>query len=284
MKNVIAIIPAAGLGTRLFPFTRYLPKEMMPLGEFPAIHYTIQEILAAGIEQIILITAKGKNAIIEYLTQDPLGPKLSPKQLYITEQSKQLGLGHAVLCAEQIIAQHQIPVSALAIAAPDDILLPRTMAKIKSFTPPSTTPLAFVQLLNHYQQKPACWVAVEQIKNSDTKKYGVLHVTKKQGQIIYADDLFEKPEPSAALAFEGKYFGIIARYILPIEIFKTLATTGKGAGGEIQLTDAIKTLIKGSKKPYQFFGLNTNLQRLDIGNIRGLWEANYFIRYSTMPE
>ncbi len=264
--STVAIIPAAGKGTRLLPFTRYLPKEMMPLGDKPIIHYTIEEIQAAGIEKIILITSQGKESMADYLLHHAaLG--LNENNFHIIEQTEQLGLGHAVLCAVDNIDKH---CQQIAVIAPDDVMVKKQ----------NNQALAIQQLLDHSQHnKNAMWVAVEKIKPADSKKYGILKIIdnmQKNGQDIYmANDLIEKPSAEDA----PSDVAIIARYVLPTAIFESLRHTSRGAGGEIQLTDAMKNLLP----RHPFYGVATNLMRLDTGNINGLFAANYFVRYHQMP-
>ncbi|MDI9313181.1 MAG: sugar phosphate nucleotidyltransferase [Hydrotalea sp.] len=264
--NIIAIIPAAGRGTRLLPFTRYFPKEMMPLGDRPIIHYTIEEIQEAGIEKIILITNREKQSIADYLFHHAnLG--LDKNNLLLVNQEEQKGLGHAVLCAMPHIEKH---ITQVAVIAPDDVMARKS----------KNDSLAIKQLCNaSTTDNNAMWVAVEKIKPADSKKYGVLNIVDSQqqnGQTIYqASDLVEKPSAVDA----PSDVGIIARYVLPLAIFASLQKTAPGAGGEIQLTDGMKNLLPA----HRFFGVESNLMRLDTGNVEGLFNANYFHRYHDLP-
>ena len=264
--NTIAIIPAAGFGTRLLPFTRYLPKEMMPLGNKPIIHYAIEEIKEAGIEKIILVTSRGKEAMVDYLLHHAnLG--LNENNLLVVNQEEQKGLGHAVLCAMPVIEKNILQV---AVVAPDDVMVRRRPGQ----------DLAVKQLcLASQADKNAMWVMVEKIKPADSKKYGLLKIInshQQDGQMIHqADDLVEKPSIESA----PSNIGIIARYVLPMAIFAALQTTKPGAGGEIQLTDGMKNLLP----DHHFFGVEGDVVRLDTGNVDGLFDANYFHRYNAMP-
>ncbi|MGI9461734.1 MAG: UTP--glucose-1-phosphate uridylyltransferase [Alphaproteobacteria bacterium] len=272
MPHITAIIPAAGLGTRLLPFTRYLPKEMMPLGDKPIIYYSIAEIQQAGVEKIILITNTAKQSMADYLLHHS-GLNLNEHNLMLVEQNEQKGLGHAVLCALEKI---DTTCEQVVIIAPDDVMMPKNPNGVH---PPSS--LAIKQLLQHSKiDKNAMWVAVEKIKPSLCQKYGILDLVdgiKNDGDnnIYEAKDLVEKPSPDQA----PSHIGIIARYVLPMAIFDSLQHTKAGAGGEIQLTDAMKHLLPEKK----FYGVETNLIRLDTGNVDGLFQANYFCRYHTMP-
>lgn len=263
--HTVAIIPAAGRGTRLLPFTRYLPKEMMPLGDRPIIHHAMAEIQAAKIKTIVLVTAAGKESMVDYLLHH--APDLNQQQLIVVEQQEQKGLGHAVWCS-----RNALPADTrhLAIIAPDDVLIKKTNGQ----------DLAIGQLLQQAATKPdAMWVAVEKIKPVDSNRYGVLTIGDQQttdGHVIYrATNLVEKP----AMADAPSDVGIIARYLLPHTILAQLDRTAPGAGGEIQLTDAMKGLLP----HHAFYGLNTNLARLDTGTIDGLFAANYFYRYGQFP-
>lgn len=260
-KKIVAIIPAAGKGTRLRPFSNYLPKEMMPLGDKPIIYYTMVEILSAGIENIILVSSQEKEAMVDYLLRHADLP-INNINLKIVLQKDQKGLGHAVLMAKPMVGDAR----QLAVLAPDDVMVAKK----------SGQDLAIGQLLQKSQTDPnAMWVAVEKIKKEESKKYGVLKIKNSTADIYQADGLIEKPTIESA----PSDIGIIARYVLPTDIFAVLKKTEAGSGGEIQLTDAMQHLLE----RHNFFGVATNLWRFDTGTIEGLFIANYFYRYQQFP-
>lgn len=238
MKIRKAVITAGGWGTRFLPVTKAQPKEMMPLVNKPLIQYTVEEAISSGIEQIILVTALGKNAIEDYFDRSFeleyfLAQKGETKLLremqelsglinvcYI-RQKEQLGLGHAVLATRDIIADEPF-----AVLLPDDI--------IESKVP------VLKQMMGVYEQYGTGILAVHRISAEDTTKYGVIEPKEISRHTYQVLSLVEKPKPVEA----PSNLGIVGRYILTPQIFDTLEVTPPGKDREIQLTDALQLLLK----------------------------------------
>jgi UTP--glucose-1-phosphate uridylyltransferase len=258
-----AIFPAAGLGTRFLPATKASPKEMMPLVDKPLIQYVVEEAVASGIEEIVMITGRGKRAIedhfdVAFELEEDLKKKGKHKLLsevqriadlvtfcYI-RQKKALGLGHAVLTAKRIIGSDPF-----AVLLGDDII----DAKVP----------ALKQMMDVYKKYPATILAIQKVPNSQTGSYGIINAKKIEDGVYQVKDLVEKPSPSEA----PSNLAIIGRYILTPEIFSALEQTMPGKGGEIQLTDGIKLLMK--KQPiyaFEFQGV-----RHDAGDKLGFLKA-----------
>jgi len=238
MKIRKAVITAGGWGTRFLPITKSQPKEMLPLVNKPLIQYAVEEALNSGIEQIIIVTALGKNAIEDYFDRSFeleyfLAQKGETRLLqemqelsglinvcYI-RQKEQLGLGHAVLATRDIIADEPF-----AVLLPDDII-------------ESTVPV-LKQMLEVYEQYKTSVVAVERINSEDTVEYGVIESKEISRRTYQVLSLVEKPEPVEA----PSNLGIVGRYILTPQIFNALKVTQPGTNQEIQLTDALQLLLK----------------------------------------
>ncbi len=259
------IFPVGGLGTRFLPATKAIPKEMLPVVDRPLIQYGIEEARAAGIEEFIFVTAPGKEAIEAHFRPDPeLVHALTakgqteavaavtdylprPEQLVFTLQTEPLGLGHAVWCARELVGQEPF-----AVLLPDDLVQARTPC--------------LKQLLDVYEEKGGNVVAVMEVPREETRRYGVLKVGADDGRLAEVQGLVEKPNPAEA----PSTLSIIGRYILQPEIFGFLADGQRGAGGEIQLTDAMARMI--GRTP--FHGLRFEGKRFDCGNRLGFLEAN----------
>lgn len=258
-----AIFPAAGLGTRFLPATKASPKEMMPLVDKPLIQYVVEEAVSSGVEQIILITGRGKRAIedhfdVAFELEEDLKAKGKHKLLsevqrianlvtfcYI-RQKKALGLGHAVLTAKRLVGDDPF-----AVLLGDDI--------IDAQVP------ALKQMMDVYQRYPATILAIQKVPKSQTKHYGIIAGRKIEDGVYHVTDLIEKPSPEEA----PSNLAIIGRYILAPEIFDALESTPPGKGGEIQLTDGLRLLMK--KLPiyaYEFQGI-----RHDAGDKLGFLKA-----------
>ena len=264
MKIRKAIITAAGWGTRFLPVTRSQPKEMLPLVNKPLIHYAVQEAIDSGIERVILITAMGKHAIEDYFDRSfELERILEQKGDYrlleemrrisaladicYIRQKEQLGLGHAVSIARNIVGDEPF-----AVILPDDI--------IDAGIP------ALRQLMDVYEERGESVVAVERIGLQETMKYGIIRPREIAPRLHRVIDLIEKPKPEDA----PSDLGIVGRYILVPEIYDALASTAPGCIKEIQLTDAIKLLLKKhAVAACEFEGV-----RYDTGNPAGWLEAN----------
>jgi UTP--glucose-1-phosphate uridylyltransferase len=235
-----AIIPAAGLGTRFLPATKASPKEMLPLVDKPLIQYTVEEAVAAGIEDIIIITGRGKRAIEDHfdrsveLEENLKGTGKSQMLHQIRQisklanfcyvrQSEALGLGHAVLCA-----QHLIGDEPFAVILGDEII---------------DAPIpALGQLIHVYKKRHGAVLGVQDVPKQDVSRYGIVTPKRLGPGLHRVLDLVEKPAPADA----PSTLAVIGRYVLPPEIFPILRKTAPGKNGEIQLTDALKELAKRS--------------------------------------
>jgi UTP--glucose-1-phosphate uridylyltransferase len=258
-----AVFPAAGLGTRFLPATKASPKEMLPLVDKPLIQYVVEEAVSSGIEEVVLVTGRGKRAIedhfdVAFELEEDLKAKGKHKLLsevqriadmvtfcYI-RQKKALGLGHAVLTAKRVVSNDPF-----AVLLGDDI--------IDADVP------ALQQMINVYQRYPATILAIQKVPKSQTQYYGIIDAKKIEDRIYLVNDLVEKPSPNEA----PSHLAIIGRYILTPEIFTALESTKPGKGGEIQLTDGLKLLME--KQPiyaYEFEGV-----RYDAGDKLGFLKA-----------
>lgn len=258
-----AVFPAAGLGTRFLPATKASPKEMLPLVDKPLIQYGVEEAVASGIEEVIIITGRGKRAIedhfdISYELEDNLREKGKEKLLEEVQkisnlvdfcyvrQKEALGLGHAILCARYMIKDEPF-----AVILGDDI--------IDSETP------ALAQMLKVYQQYPGIILAVEEVEQDQIHRYGVIRGKKLADGLYRVEDLVEKPTPEKA----PSNLAIIGRYILTPEIFEALGRVKAGKDGEIQLTDGLKELVVHQPiYAYQIEG-----KRYDAGDKLGFLKA-----------
>ena len=263
MKIRRAVITAGGWGTRFLPITRSQPKEMLPLVNKPLIHYAVEEAINSGIEQIVLVTALGKNAIedyfdrsfeLEYFLEQKGETKLlqemrelsSLVNICYVRQKEQLGLGHAILAARDIVADEPF-----AVILPDDV--------IDSQVP------ALKQMIEIYERYKTNLIAVEQVSRQDTVNYGVIEPREISSRLYQVLSLVEKPEPPEA----PSNLGIVGRYILMPEIFDALEVTPPGKKNEIQLTDALRLLLEQQPmNAYEFEGV-----RYDTGNPLGWLKA-----------
>lgn len=258
-----AVLPAAGLGTRFLPATKASPKEMLPLVDKPLIQYVIEEAVASGIEEVVLVTGRNKRAIedhfdVAFELEEDLKAKGKHKLLsevqrianlvtfcYI-RQKKALGLGHAVLTSKRVVGDEPF-----AVLLGDDII-------------DSNVP-ALKQMMAVYERYPSTILAIQKVPKSQTKHYGIIDAKKIEDGIYLVKDLVEKPSPDEA----PSNLAIIGRYILTPEIFRALERTRPGKGGEIQLTDGLRLLMK--KQPiyaYEFKGI-----RHDAGDKLGFLKA-----------
>ncbi|MCC2662406.1 MAG: UTP--glucose-phosphate uridylyltransferase [Geminicoccaceae bacterium] len=259
-----AVFPVAGLGTRMLPATKAIPKEMLPVVDKPIIQYAFEEARAAGIEHIIFVTGRGKSVIEDhfdraYELDDALVKKGKlaeldsvsswvplPGELSYTRQQEPLGLGHAVWCARELVGNEPF-----AVVLVDDL--------IRSEVP------CLQQMVAAHAETGGNIVAVEEVAREHTNRYGVLDPAADDGRLVEVKGLVEKPDPARA----PSRLAIIGRYILLPDVFEHLARQQKGAGGEIQLTDAMARMI--GRIP--FHGLRFAGRRFDCGARLGYLEA-----------
>ena len=262
-----AVFPVAGMGTRFLPATKSIPKEMLPLVDRPLIQYAIDEARAAGIEEFIFVTARGKSALEDYFDASPsLERKLredgkddllaevenstmpSGAIAYIRQQEA-LGLGHAVWCARRLIGD-----APFAVILPDDVIA-------------GATP-CLKQMVDAYNSAGAkgCMVAAMEVPHDRTSSYGVIDPSEDHGTLVAAQGLVEKPKPQDA----PSNLAVIGRYILSPQVMETLGQKKKGAGGEIQLTDAIAAQITAGDP---VFGYRFEGKRFDCGSKAGYLQA-----------
>ena len=263
MKIRKAIIPAAGLGTRVLPASKAMPKEMLPIVDKPAIQYIVEEAVAAGIEDILIITNRGKGIIEEhfdyaYELEDKLQKSGKTKMLEEVRKSAELaniyflrpkvtkGLGHAVLCARQFVGNEPF-----AVLYGDDVII-------------SDDPVTG-QLIRAYEEFGRGAVGVKEVPREDIYKYSSLKVEPQRDNIMLCTDMIEKPQPGQEMSL----YSILGRCVLPPEIFDILENTKPGAGGEIQLTDAMVELARrDGVMAVDFVG-----KRYDMGNKFGMLQA-----------
>jgi UTP--glucose-1-phosphate uridylyltransferase len=250
------VIPAAGLGTRLLPATKAQPKEMLPVVDKPAIQYVVEEAVASGIKDILIITGRGKRAIedhfdraveLEYLLEKKGKSKELEEIKRISEmanifyirQKEQLGLGHAVLSAKEHINE-----DTFAVMLGDDLII-------------NSKP-CLKQLIEVYKKRNCSVLAIQSVPEDMVSKYGIIKGKQIEDNLFEIEDIIEKPDPDAA----PSNMASIGRYILTPQIFECLENTKPGVGGEIQLTDAIKKLLsKETVYAFKFSGT-----RYDIGS------------------
>jgi len=260
-----AVFPVGGLGTRFLPATKAMPKEMLPVVDKPLIQYAVEEARAAGIEEFIFVTGRGKSAIEDHFDRsfeleqtlgergkekargllDDLVP--GPGKIAYTRQQEPLGLGHAVWCARHLVGEEPF-----AILLADDLVLAETPC--------------LAQMTAVYSETGGNVVAVMDVPREHTSRYGILDVASDDGRLAAIQGLVEKPAPADA----PSTLSIIGRYILQPDVFRHLDRVERGAGGEIQLTDAMARLIGHGP----FHGLRFEGVRYDCGDKVGYLEAN----------
>ncbi|WP_135077601.1 UTP--glucose-1-phosphate uridylyltransferase GalU [Terasakiella sp. SH-1] len=261
-----AVFPVGGLGTRFLPATKAMPKEMLPVVDKPLIQYAVEEAIEAGIEQFIFVTGRGKSALEDHFDhshelEDTLHEKgkdeilqtvrdilPKPGSVFYTRQMKPNGLGHAVWCAKELIGDEPF-----AVLLADDLVLAQGQCCLS-------------QMIDVYNETGGNVVAIEEVPREETNKYGVLDVTADDGRIAQAKGLVEKPAPEDA----PSNLSIIGRYILQPDVFAQLDKQERGAGNEIQLTDAMANTIP----DVDFRGLRFEGRRYDCGSKVGFIEAN----------
>ncbi len=265
MKVRKAIIPAAGLGTRVLPASKAVPKEMLNIVDKPAIQYIVEEAFASGIEEVLIITNRGKEAIEDHfdhafeletkLAQNPdkadiLKDVEAPARLgniYFLRQKETGGLGHAVLCAKNFVGNEPF-----AVLYGDDVII-------------SDNPVT-KQLIEAFEKYGKGAVGVKEVIGDDIMKYCSLHTTPLEGSCHLCDDMIEKPKKEEIMG----NFSILGRVVMPPEIFDILEHTPKGAGNELQLTDAMKELAQTKG----VIAVDYEGTRYDMGNKFGILQAN----------
>ena len=256
-----AVFPVAGLGTRLLPATKSIPKEMITIVDRPLIQYAVDEAREAGIEQLIFVTGRGKTALVDYFdhafeleatlrekgkTLDPLGPSDAGfGELAAVRQQEPLGLGHAVWCARHIVGDEPF-----AVLLPDDLMVPG----------------ALKPMVDAWEKVGGNLVATEEVPAEKTDAYGIITPGETDGDLTEVLGLVEKPVPAEA----PSRLGVIGRYILQPQVMRVLDEGERGAGGEIQLTDAMAKLI--GQQP--FHALKVASVRHDCGDKAGFVIAN----------
>jgi UTP--glucose-1-phosphate uridylyltransferase len=259
-----AVLPVAGLGTRFLPATKATAKEMLPVVDKPLIQYAVDEARAAGIEQFCMVTGRGKTALVEHFdiayeleaTLKSRGKQreladlreghLPPGAIATVRQQEPLGLGHAIWCARSFIGDDPF-----AILLPDDLVLSET---------PCTK-----QLADAYYETGGCVLAVTEVPREHTNRYGILDIAHDDGRLVEVRGLVEKPKPEVA----PSNLSIIGRYVLLPQVITFLSRMERGAGNEVQLTDAMARLIG----HVPFHGLRYEGRRFDCGDKVGFLEA-----------
>jgi UTP--glucose-1-phosphate uridylyltransferase len=263
MRVKKAIIPAAGLGTRFLPATKSQPKEMLPIVDKPTIQYIIEEAVASGIEEILIITGRNKRSIEDHFDKS-IELELQLEQtgkdevlkmvrdisnmvnIYYIRQKEPKGLGHAINCAKAFVGNEPF-----AVMLGDDV--------VDSEVP------CLKQLMDCYDEHQASIVGVQKVPLNQVSKYGIVNATHMSDRVYKVNDVIEKPKESEA----PSNIAILGRYIITPRIFEILENTKPGNGGEIQLTDALKTLIlEEDMYAYNFEG-----RRYDVGDKEGFLEA-----------
>ena len=261
-----AVFPVAGLGTRILPATKAMPKEMLTIVDRPLIHYAVEEAKAAGIEEFYFVTGRGKGALedhfdVAYEMEATLRERgkiaqldemrswlPAAGQIAYTRQQRPLGLGHAVWCARYLVGNE--PFAVLLV---DDLMV--------------CDPPCLKQMIDAYDEIGGNIVAVIEVPRDQTNRYGVLDIVEDNGRLVRAKGVVEKPEPADA----PSNLTIIGRYIIQPEVFGHLENMKPGSGNEIQLTDGLAALIADNQP---FHGFRADGRRFDCGDKLGFLEAN----------
>jgi len=263
MKVKKAVIPAAGLGTRMLPASKTVPKEMLPLVDKPAIAYIVEEAVASGIEDILIVSGRGKHAMDDYFDYTPeLDAALARSgknaeldmvrhpadmaNIFFVRQKETKGLGHAVWCAKRFTGDEPF-----AVLLGDDIMMGEV---------PVTK-----QLIDAAEKYQAAVVGVQQVSMEVIGKYSSVLISELEKRIFKVSDMNEKPKPGQAFS----NYAILGRYVLTSNIFEILEKTPPGHGGEIQLTDGLKAFCKVSP----MVAVDFDAKRYDTGNLPGFLEA-----------
>ena len=273
----IAVVPVAGLGSRLLPATKSQPKEMLPVGRKPVVQYVIEELTRVGLDQILFITGPGKTSIenhfdlnqelIQVLREtgkeellDELSFERMSTRYYYTRQRQLLGLGHAVLCAKNFVGNQPFVValgdSIIGMHAKSDVI-----SRMKKL---------------FQEREAAAVIAFEKVPHAEVSRYGIA-VPRQAGDVFELEDVIEKPSVNTA----PSDLAIAARYVFSPVIFKALEQTSFGTGNEIQLTDAIRRLIQDGHQVYGML-LRPDEKRFDIGNFESYFRA--FLTFALTDE
>jgi UTP--glucose-1-phosphate uridylyltransferase len=258
-----AVFPVGGLGTRFLPATKAMPKEMLPVVDRPLIQYAVDEAREAGIEQMIFVTGRGKSAIedhfdVSYELETTMadrgksldaiaGTRFRPGEIIYVRQQDPIGLGHAIWCARHIIGDEPF-----AIFLPDELMV--------------GAPGCMKQMVDAYAQVGGNIVCGYEVESTETHKYGIITPGETHGRLVEVKGLVEKPEPGTALS----NLMIPGRYILQPDVMRVLEGQARGAGNEIQLTDAMAQMI--GKQPFHAY--NFEGRRFDCGDKAGFIQAN----------
>jgi UTP--glucose-1-phosphate uridylyltransferase len=272
------VFPVAGLGTRFLPASKVVAKEMLPVLDKPLIQYAVDEAVDAGADTLIFVTNRYKHAIADYFDVAfelehklerggksellDIVRKILPKnvQCVFVTQSEALGLGHAVLCAKPVVGDEPF-----GVILPDDLIWNNGKGALR-------------QMAEFALSNSASAIAVEEVPHEDTAKYGIVDGTPESDRATLLKHVVEKPKPDVA----PSNLAIVGRYVLPGKIFELLEATKPGAGGEIQITDAIEALLKQQK----VYGYRFDGTRFDCGSKLGLVKAtlHFALRDPTLAD
>ncbi|MGM0379540.1 MAG: UTP--glucose-1-phosphate uridylyltransferase GalU [Bacillota bacterium] len=271
-----AVIPAAGFGTRFLPATKAQPKEMLPIVDKPTIQYNVEELVKAGIEEILIIISRNKSCIADHFDKSPeLESALKKKgkkellkltkdissmvDIHFVRQKEAKGLGHAILCAETFVGNEPF-----AVLLGDDIVYSKKPC--------------IEQLVEIYEKYESTVLGVQKVKDRDVDKYGIIDGKEIQKDTFKVNGMIEKPSLDKA----PSNIAMLGRYVLTPEIFKVLKNTQKGKGGEIQLTDGILKL----KDTQSIYAYNFSGKRYDAGNKLGYLKATveYGLRHDDLGD
>ena len=259
-----AVLPVAGMGTRFLPASKAVPKVMLPVVDKPLIQYAVEEARAAGIEQIIFVTGRGEAAVKDHFERDEAldaflaargddsalaataSAVLAPGSARFVRQEKPLGLGHAVLCARDLVGDEPF-----AVLLPDELLL--------------GDPPCLAALVEVHGRSGGNVVALAEVPQSETERYGIVEVAAEEGRTVTLSGMVEKPAPDRA----PSRLALLGRYVLQPGTFARLAAQAPGAGGEMQLTDAMAAMA--SDEP--FCGVRFTGRRFDCGSPAGYLQA-----------
>jgi UTP--glucose-1-phosphate uridylyltransferase len=265
----LAVVPVAGQGTRLLPSTKSQPKEMLPVGRKPVVQYVVEELAASGVRRLLFVTGPGKTSIENHFDLNPeliaflretgkealleeLAFERQNVEYFYTRQRKQLGLGHAVLCARPIVGRQPF-----VVALGDSIIGLHAQSAIVA------------RMVEAFEaEKADAVIAFEDVPPDQVVHYGIARPRGEAGAMFVLDDVIEKPSVAEA----PSTLAVAARYVFAPAIFELLARTPPGKGGEIQLTDAVRALVRTGGKVLGL-RLPTGERRFDIGNFESYFEA-----------